>query len=175
MSETLQKVPFTPEHLGVTQAFYCGDEPWEIEVSDWIKGKPGGVIDTIRRFKCEVWLYVTPQSGLIGFGSLGRSNWEWPTLESPRQQISIIPMLGIQKQFMTAETADKLAQPRRKCFPIGPEIGAHTRPSGVELHCHMSSRNASQVPTEPANYLSSKRSIPSERCSARIYDDAQRA
>ena len=48
---------------------------------------------------CEVWLYATASGGVVGFGSLGRSNWKWPDAQSPRRPISVIPMFGVRTQF----------------------------------------------------------------------------
>ncbi len=82
MPTVLRKLVFTPDLLPEVQDFDCGDEPWEQEVAAWIKGSPGGVLDDLQR-GCEVWLYVTEEEGLVGFGSLARSSWRWPDLRRP--------------------------------------------------------------------------------------------
>lgn len=98
MPRVLQRVPFTTDLLSAVQEFYCGDESWEQEVAAWIKGTPPGVLEDMAR-GCEVWLYITEEDGLVGFGSLAPSRWKWPTLDDPRVPINIIPMLGVQRQF----------------------------------------------------------------------------
>lgn len=100
MSAPLSKRNFLPAdiNLPAVQAFDCGTEPWELEVSDWIKGKPNGVLDDLKRTGgCEVWLYGTPQDGLIGFASLSEPSWGYPAKHDPKP--NLIPMLGIQKRY----------------------------------------------------------------------------
>lgn len=98
MANSLTKVRFTEDYLPAVSDFYCGDEPWEREVADWIRGGPGGVFDDMKR-GAEVWLYGTDEEGLIGFGSLSASNWKWPDTSSRPIPINIIPMLGIRREF----------------------------------------------------------------------------
>ena len=92
MPDVLQKIRFTSALLPKVQQFDCGDEPWEREVSDWIKGGPGGVLDDLQR-GCEVWLYANNSGELVGFGSLAASRWNWPSPTDPRVPISLIPNL----------------------------------------------------------------------------------
>ncbi|MGI8549915.1 MAG: hypothetical protein ACR2PL_03805, partial [Dehalococcoidia bacterium] len=98
MPKILRRIPFTEALLPAVQDFYSGDELWEREASDWIKGGPGGVVDDMQR-GCEVWLYATEDGLLVGFGSLAPSRWQWPLPDSPRISINLIPMLGVQRQF----------------------------------------------------------------------------
>lgn len=100
MAQILKVLDFKPEYLNLPaiQNFDCGDEPWEREVAEWIRGGPGGVSNDMQR-GCEVWLYVTGADGLVGFGSLAASRWQWPLPDSPRVPISLIPMVGIERRF----------------------------------------------------------------------------
>lgn len=95
MTDLLKKRRFRPEDISLdaVQNFYCGDEPWEREVSDWIKGQ--GVLDDMQRG--EVWLYRTETDILVGFGSLSEPGWSYPNRNDPKP--NLIPMLGIQRQF----------------------------------------------------------------------------
>lgn len=101
MPQTLHVIPFKPEHLALPEirSFDCGNEPWEREVAEWIKGEPGGVLDAMRDRHCEVWLYASDADGLVGFGSLAPSRWPWPLPDSPRVPINLIPMVGIDRAF----------------------------------------------------------------------------
>jgi len=93
MPQLLQKSPFTMSDVSLVQGFDCGDEPWEIEVSNWIQDRGEQPVSYGLHHGCEVWLYWTAENGLIGYGSLVERSWKWPI------PISTIPFLGIQKQF----------------------------------------------------------------------------
>jgi len=98
MSKPLEKSIFTPSqiHLPAVQAFDCGTDPWELEVSDWIKGQ--GVLDDMQRSSgCEVWRYGNEELGFVGFGSLSEPSWSYPGKGDPRP--NLIPMVGIQSRF----------------------------------------------------------------------------
>ena len=100
MATTFQVIPFAPELLSKVQAFDCGDEPWEREVSDWIKRPPGqdGAVDALAR-GMTVWLYVSEAGELIGFGSLDRAEQRWPTSKDPKIPASIIPWVAVDRHF----------------------------------------------------------------------------
>src|SRR5208282_3011519 len=77
------KIPFTADLLGHVQTFDCGNEVYQIEVSDWIKNVgPYAVIGCMKRWGTKVWLYTTGEGDLIGFGSVGSTNWNWETSRS---------------------------------------------------------------------------------------------
>ena len=95
MSRILEKYPFSADMLADVADFDCGDEPWSIEVADWIRNAgPGCVLDAMRKFGTEVWIYGEGDD-LIGFGSLGASG-RWRGWE---RSINIIPMLGVRTEF----------------------------------------------------------------------------
>lgn len=96
----LRKVAFSRELLPRVAAFKCGDQPWDIEVSDWIKAPEGkgGAIDDLGK-KCDVWLYLNEKDEVVGFSSLGSSNWRYPTANDPRKQISVIPWVAVEARF----------------------------------------------------------------------------
>lgn len=120
MTSNLQKVPFTQELLPLVQDFECGDQVYEVEVSDWIKNKgPGCVIDAMERWGTQVWLYVNEQTELVGFGSLGKTKWYWPAPSDKRVTVNLTPSLGI-----------------RSCFkgqPSGPPEGRYSTPIILDL------------------------------------------
>jgi ribosomal protein S18 acetylase RimI-like enzyme len=100
MATQLVRIAFTEAVLSKVQAFQCGQEPWETEVSDWIKGPrgAGGAVDDIENGN-QVWLYATPEGDLVGFASLGSTCQRWPRAKDPPVAASIIPMLGIDQKF----------------------------------------------------------------------------
>ena len=76
--QRLVKTRFSRDLLPAVSDFDCGDEPFQREVSDWIRDTiPGGVSDALQR-DTDVWLYSTEEGDLVGFGSLCRSLWSWP-------------------------------------------------------------------------------------------------
>jgi hypothetical protein len=93
----LVRIPFAESLLPKVQSFDCGTEPWEIEVSDWIKMPEGAVADL--KAGNQVWLFANEDGDLIGFGSLGEAQVRWPTAKDPRIHVPVIPMLGIDKRF----------------------------------------------------------------------------
>ena len=98
MYKRLSKVAFDLSLLDLTQDFYCGDELWEREAAEFISGRSGEVADHLARGN-DLWLYYTDDGGVVGFASLGASNWPWPDRGSPAVPISLIPMLGLKKTF----------------------------------------------------------------------------
>src|SRR5437764_15357828 len=100
MASSLIRLPFTEERLASVSGFHCGDDPWEREVSDWIKAPrgSGGAIDALEHGD-QVWLYATAQGDLVGFGSLGEAVQRWPRAKDPPVPVTVIPMLGLDRRF----------------------------------------------------------------------------
>src|SRR5437588_494581 len=71
---------FDSGHLSRVKDFECGTQPWEVEVSDWIKAPrgAGGALDDMANLGTRVWLYETEADELVGYGSLGETFWRWP-------------------------------------------------------------------------------------------------
>ncbi len=107
MSDILRKVPFTEELLPDVQDFHCGDQPWEAPLAAWIKAGPdvkNGALDEMKKAaqkgkRLDVWLHVNEAGDLVGYSSLGESNWRWPLATDPRVPVNVIPNLAIQKPF----------------------------------------------------------------------------
>jgi GNAT superfamily N-acetyltransferase len=95
MSASLIAVPFAADLLELVQGFACGDEPYEHELADWI------VRDSLPAMEhgTRVWLYATADRQLVGYGSLGTTNWHWPDPKSKRVTLHVIPAVAIQKPF----------------------------------------------------------------------------
>ncbi len=100
MASSLIRFPFNETLLPKVQAFDCGDESWEHEVSDWIKATRGngGALDALEHGD-QVWLYATPNGDLVGFGSLGKTSQRWPRSKDPPISVSVIPMVGVDRRF----------------------------------------------------------------------------
>jgi GNAT superfamily N-acetyltransferase len=100
MASTLSKIPFTKDLLSEVADFECGGKPYETEVSDWIKTDgPESALEAMQKFGTKVWLYVE-EGNIVGFGSLGVSNWNWPEpTTKPRVRVNLIPMVGIQSRY----------------------------------------------------------------------------
>jgi hypothetical protein len=83
------------------QAFDCGTERWELEVSTWIKSRQGtnSVVVDMEKFGTEVWLYWSEQNELVGCASWGENFWSYPPPNGKKQKINYIPYMGIQKSF----------------------------------------------------------------------------
>ena len=102
MSDFLRWAEFTLDmiELDEVQAFTCGTQSWQLQVSDWIKGKPVGksVRESMLNRNTSVWIYFNSNDDFVGFGSLGPSQWKYP---GPRDKmlLSCIPMLGVGSQF----------------------------------------------------------------------------
>src|SRR4051812_24597696 len=100
MPDALTPVPFTLQMLFVMQEFECGDNPWDREVSDWIKGveMQDGLRSSLDR-GTKVWLYVNANRDVVGFSSLGTSKWGIPKLKDPRRNVGIIPNVAVRSRF----------------------------------------------------------------------------
>src|SRR5262245_8047965 len=100
VADQLVKIAFHKDLLPKVQGFDCGDEPWEREVSDWLKApsaEQGAIHDWYRG--TEIWLYATAAGELVGVGTLGKASTRWPTNKDPKIETSIIPMLGVDRRF----------------------------------------------------------------------------
>jgi hypothetical protein len=105
MAYELRKVPFTAALLPSVQSFECGEYPWELEVSNWIRGiadADGYSVRTVlAQNSASVWLYINNQGLITGFGSVGAGKWRYPGTKSkdPFMPLSVIPMVGVRTQF----------------------------------------------------------------------------
>ena len=117
MTRLLTKKPFTEADLEMPeiQAFDCGPDRWDIEVATWIKSASGdnSVIEDMKRFGTEVWLFRDDQGKLVGFSSLGQTKYTWPVGSKKKETVNVIPFVGVHKDFKgepkEAERDDKYA------------------------------------------------------------------
>ena len=75
----------------------CGDEPWARAATEWIQGSD--VVDSIKQHGTRVWVFRTEADEVIGFGSIGPSQWQWPPPDGERGRQLMIPQLGISIEF----------------------------------------------------------------------------
>jgi GNAT superfamily N-acetyltransferase len=100
MPAGLTKRPFTNNDLPLVQSFGCGEEPWEKEVSEWIKAPAGGGggLDALEQ-EVKVWLYFDRSGNMLGFGSLAETTQRWPSSKDPKIPATVIPMLGLDVRY----------------------------------------------------------------------------
>jgi ribosomal protein S18 acetylase RimI-like enzyme len=92
---------FVPdEHLDLVQVFDCGDEPYQLTVSNWLKcqNSDDSAKADIEAHNTEVWLYFNEHDELIGMGSMGLTRWTIPP-EKKKVDVVLIPMLGVIKKY----------------------------------------------------------------------------
>jgi ribosomal protein S18 acetylase RimI-like enzyme len=92
----LYAVEFTEADQARLADFSCGDELWSRHVTEWIRGSD--VLDSMKR-GTRVWLFETEQGEVVGFGSVGISEWRWPPPRGSKTTIALIPMLGIDARY----------------------------------------------------------------------------
>jgi ribosomal protein S18 acetylase RimI-like enzyme len=99
MIDDLQVQPFSAALLSEVRDFFCGDEPWQVEVAQWIKDATldDGAVRWMQH-GTKVWLYRTNAGELIGFGSLGTTKWRMRR-DAPRESVGIIPAFAVALRF----------------------------------------------------------------------------
>jgi len=103
MPAVLKKYRFREADLDLAevQGFTCGPNRWDQEVAVWIKSRLGDniVLEDIKRYSIEVWLYRTEEGELVRFSSLGENTWSFPLPKGPKHRISYIPFIGVHERF----------------------------------------------------------------------------
>ena len=92
----LYAVEFTEADQPPRVGFSCGEELWSRHVAEWIRGSD--VLDSMKR-GTRVWLFETERGEVVGFGSIGTSQWQWPPPRGSRTTVVLIPMLGLDVRF----------------------------------------------------------------------------
>ena len=135
-SDELRPLEFTPAMTAKVSHFDCGSEPWETEVSDWIKARGDTKGDSaLTAMRAEppvrIWLYINSEDRIVGFGSLGQSEWRWPNSKrSHRTRVGLFPMLGIHKEFQ-GKPAN--AGSRKYCYQIVEDLLAKAKSADFKL------------------------------------------
>ena len=103
MVRLLTKYPFSEADITLpdVQAFDCGDAPWDIEVAEWIESRSGNnsVLEDMKKFGTEGWLYRDEDGVLVGYSSLGQTKFTWPVGTKKKETVSIIPFIGVRRVF----------------------------------------------------------------------------
>ena len=99
MAQDLLVQSFSAALLPDVQDFSCGNEPWQVEVAEWIKGESKDNALTRMAGGTEVWLYRNAGREVVGYGSLGKTEWRWPPPKGPWEVVSIVPYFGVQTRF----------------------------------------------------------------------------
>lgn len=98
----LIRIAFTQDDIAAVQGFSCGDKPWEQYLADWIQGRLTGGDSVLESFDSgtKVWLYLTPDGDIVGYGSLGVTTWYYPNPAGGEQwTIGIIPAFAVNAPF----------------------------------------------------------------------------
>jgi hypothetical protein len=98
MTPLLHAAEFVPADLHLVASFECGNQPWAVAMSEWIKAPPTAQFGNSKH-STQVWLYYHPDGRVVGFGSLGSARWTNPYPDGPWIDLSIIPALAIQTEF----------------------------------------------------------------------------
>jgi len=106
----LSTLAFTAEHIPLVADFYCGEQSYALEVVEWIKctNPENSAIEDLTRPGNRVWLYLADDHQLVGFGSLGHSQWRWPGThkKDPYRQLSTIPNVAVHSNYQGRKLAD---------------------------------------------------------------------
>jgi ribosomal protein S18 acetylase RimI-like enzyme len=95
MPDFLRFVPFTADLLDEIRDFDYGDEPYQRELTDWIRN------DALAAMAAgtKIWLYVNQAGDIVGYGSLGISRWKYPDPSSKRIELVIVPAVALRTEF----------------------------------------------------------------------------
>ena len=108
MSARLTPIPFTRDDLDAVADFECGATEWARYVADWIKDGP--VIEALNN-GTQVWLYIDDDNRIVGYGSLGTTEWLYPDPYgqqpgSERVQLCVIPAYAVQTEYQRKPEGD---------------------------------------------------------------------
>jgi len=114
MSFSLVATELTLDDYDIVQDFDCGSRDYQREVSDWLK-KPlgsGGALDAVSLPGGDVrvllyWLaHDLGFEHLVGFGSLGKSEWRWTGKKDPFIPVTVITWFAVQNRFKRQPPGD---------------------------------------------------------------------
>ena len=72
--------------------FSCGDLPRDKEVADFLRVH---AIEQVEGNRLGVWLYFDDNAKLVGFSSLGRTEWGYPKPNGQKVTVQIIPYMAV--------------------------------------------------------------------------------
>jgi GNAT superfamily N-acetyltransferase len=103
----LQRIPFSADLLSAVQQFDCGSEPWELVVTAYLTA-PVTEIESAAAsvsratddpLHADVWLYITDDGDLVGFGSLAKGNQRYPKPKNDPIPATVLIYLGADRRF----------------------------------------------------------------------------
>ena len=91
---------FTADKYQDVQGFHCGDEPWSVEVNEFINGENGHsqALKLLAEKRIEMWLYrLDNEKKVVGFGALSKPrDWE---IDGIKHRTTTIYAFGVQTEF----------------------------------------------------------------------------
>lgn len=105
----LFRLSFIEEDLPAVQGFACGAEPWEVYLARWITNTTTNEKSVIEHLHddTQVWLYLTEQGDIVGYGSLGITTWKYPApFGSEEATIAVIPAIAVSSTFQGKPPGD---------------------------------------------------------------------
>ncbi len=129
MPPAIRAVVLTPKNHSEVEHFHCGDAPYQVELTEWITGTE--CLNDMRDRNTQAWLFYAESGGLVGFGSLGTTEWCLPNPNSPKKQICIVPMFALDSAFHgKPEGCNKVD---RYSWSVLSFLVSRARQSGLEL------------------------------------------
>lgn len=95
VADRLTAIPYSPDMVDEVRHFDFGSESYHREMSHWLLSE----VAVAMSYGTKVWLYGNVSGDIVGFGSLGETNWNFPDKKSPRVKVAIIPALGLRQEF----------------------------------------------------------------------------
>jgi hypothetical protein len=129
MVRLLKKYTFSEADVALpeVQAFYCGDEPWDREVTEWIKSATGdnSVLEDMKQFGTEVWLHRDENGMLVGYSSLGETKYTWPVGSKKKEVVNVLPCIGSRSSSRASpktptKTTNTLTRSSMRSWPVRP-------------------------------------------------------
>lgn len=141
----LTVVEFSASHLSAVQSFDCGRELWAELASDWIKQAPPYrcALASMQKYGTSVWLYVMPdpyadEKHLVGFSSLGVTQWAGPLPGGEKRELGHIPMLAVASAFQGKPDHDDARRYSRQIMEhvIAQAIERRFHELCLKVHCN---------------------------------------
>lgn len=95
MFDRLRAVPYQPDLRDDLPRFDFGDESYQSELDFWLASES---TEAMKK-GTKVWLYLNQADVVVGFGSLGPSNWRYPDKSSGRTFVVVIPAVAVRREF----------------------------------------------------------------------------